>query len=120
MQKKAEKSTISAKIQHELKEQIAAEAKEAGQTMSEFIATILANKNEKEELHQKEIENMKEQIDEKQALIISMSARLEEAQKLLSQQQELQLMTQRQLQDMQQKQLTHDERNARRWWQVWK
>lgn len=120
MQKKAEKSTISAKIQNELKEQISAEAQAASQTMSEYIAEILANKNEKEKLHQKEIENLKEQIDEKQALIISISARLEEAQKLLSQQQELQLMTQRQLQDMQQKQLLLEERNERKWWQVWK
>lgn len=125
MQNSKEKQSISAKITAELKTKIMEQAKAHGQTTSEYVAAILTNVDQKEKQHKEEIEALKDEIKEKNELLHKVTDRLEQAQRALDQQQQLQLMAQRQVEELQRNQqlLLEDAKAAserKGWWQFWK
>lgn len=122
MQEKVDKSTISAKIPIKIKDEIIQEAKEADKSTSEFVADILANRHKHDEEQMRQIEQLRLQVEEKNIQVKMLNDRLVESQKLLGQQQELQLFTQRQMEEIQRSNqlLLEESKSKRRWWQVWK
>lgn len=116
-----EKTTISAKVSSELKQHVIKKAEEAGQTVSEYVAGVLTNVDTNEKQKKEEIDKLNQQIEEKNQLVTNLVDRLEESQRALNQQQQLQLMAQKQVEDLQRKQLLLEENTQKkRWWQAWK
>lgn len=122
MQPSKEKQSISAKIPATEKAKIVEQAENVGQTISEYVAAVLTNVDAKEKAHQVEIDRLEALVKEKNALIDKLTDRLEQAQRALDQQQQLQLMAQRQVEDLQKTQqllLEENTKKERRWWQLW-
>lgn len=122
MQKPTEKQPISAKVTHETKERIIQQAKDKGQTTSEYVASILTSYDEQEKKKKEELDRLHQEIKEKNELTANLTARLEQAQVALNQQQQLQLMVQKQVEDMQRSNqllLEENTKKSRKWWQLW-